>query len=129
VGYGISQRLRKRIEEPFGWIKSVLVARDPPSRSVPRRLGRHADSRGVQPGGPAQIAGKRGMKRPRRSTVLGRWRIVEIEGWDADYIDMLGPGHIQVDRNGGPIESGAVQSGTVVTARPAPTSTFRGKTK
>ena len=27
VGYGISQRLRKRIEEPFGWIKSVAGLR------------------------------------------------------------------------------------------------------
>ena len=51
------------------------------------------------------------MKQPRRSTVLGRWRIVEIEGWDADYIDMLGPGHIQFDRDGGHIEFGAVQLG------------------
>jgi hypothetical protein len=49
------------------------------------------------------------MKKPHRSTVLGRWRIVEIEGWDADYIDMLGPGHIQFDRDGGYIEFGAAQ--------------------
>jgi hypothetical protein len=34
------------------------------------------------------------------SAVLGRWRIVEIEGWDADYVDMLGPGHFQFDRDG-----------------------------
>jgi hypothetical protein len=45
------------------------------------------------------------------STLLGRWRIVEIEGWDADYIDMLGPGHLQLDRNGGHIHFGAVQIG------------------
>ena len=45
------------------------------------------------------------------SAVLGRWRIVEIEGWEADYIDMLGPGHIQFDRDGGHIEFGAVQIG------------------
>lgn len=43
------------------------------------------------------------------SAVLGRWRIVEIEGWDADYIDLLGPGHIQFDPDGGQIEFGAVQ--------------------
>lgn len=45
------------------------------------------------------------------SAVLGRWRIVEIEGWDADYIDMLGPGYIQFDPDGGQIEFGAVQIG------------------
>jgi hypothetical protein len=45
------------------------------------------------------------------SKVLGRWRIVEIEGWDTDYVDMLGPGHIQLDRDRGQIEFGAVQIG------------------
>lgn len=43
------------------------------------------------------------------SAVLGRWRITAIEGWEADYVDMLGPGHIQFDRDGGSIEFGAVQ--------------------
>ena len=41
--------------------------------------------------------------------MLGRWRIVEIEGCDTDYIDMLGPGHIQFDPDGGQIEFGTVQ--------------------
>jgi len=58
------------------------------------------------------------------SQVLGRWRIVEIEGWDADYIDMLGPGHIQLDRDGGTIEFGVVQIGLECWySRPASTST------
>jgi hypothetical protein len=51
------------------------------------------------------------MTKPKASAVLGRWRIVEIEGWDAGYVDMLGPGHIQFDRDGGHIEFGAVQIG------------------
>ena len=51
------------------------------------------------------------MTTSRPSQVLGRWRITEIEGWDADYVDMLGPGHIQFDREGGQIEFGAVQIG------------------
>ena len=42
------------------------------------------------------------MTKRAASAVLGRWRIVQIEGWEADYIDMLGPGHI---------EFGAVQIG------------------
>ncbi len=45
------------------------------------------------------------------SEVWGRWRIIEIEGWDADYVDMLGPGHIQFDRYGGTIAFGAVEIG------------------
>ena len=36
---------------------------------------------------------------------------MEIEGWDIDYIDMLGPGHIQFDRDGGHIGFGCVQIG------------------
>ena len=45
------------------------------------------------------------------SEVLGRWRIIDIEGWDTDYVDMLGPGHIQLDRDGGSIAFGAVENG------------------
>lgn len=41
--------------------------------------------------------------------MLGRWRITGIDGFDADYVDVLGPGHIQFDRDGGGIEFGAVQ--------------------
>ena len=64
------------------------------------------------------------------SEVLGRWRIVEIEGWDTEYVDMLGPGHIQLDRDGGQIEFGAVQMVlTAGTAKPKRTSLFKETTK
>ena len=43
------------------------------------------------------------------SAVLGRWRITVLEGWDASYIDLLGPGYMQFDRNGGTIAFGVVQ--------------------
>jgi hypothetical protein len=43
--------------------------------------------------------------------ILGKWRIIEMDLWDAAYIDMLGPGHIQLDRIGGSMEFGAVQIG------------------
>ena len=36
VGYDISQRLRKRIEEPFGWIKSVAGLRKTRHRGLSR---------------------------------------------------------------------------------------------
>jgi hypothetical protein len=32
-------------------------------------------------------------------SVTGRWRIVEMELWDADAIDMLGPGFIEFDED------------------------------
>lgn len=51
------------------------------------------------------------MTNPVASAVLGRWRIIEIEGWEADYVDLLGPGHIQFDRDGGAIEFGVIQIG------------------
>jgi hypothetical protein len=51
------------------------------------------------------------VTKPAPSAVLGRWRIVEIEGWNTDYIDMLGPAHIQFDPDGGQSEFGAVQVG------------------
>lgn len=70
------------------------------------------------------------MTKPRRSTVLGRWRIVEIEGWDTSYIDMLGPANIQFDRDGRHIEFGAVQLGLDCWYSPTvPISTFRGMMK
>lgn len=34
-----------------------------------------------------------------------------MELWDAEYIDMLGAGHIQFDRDGGHFSFGAVQAG------------------
>ena len=40
--------------------------------------------------------------------ILGRWRITEIEGWDADYVDMVTPGYFQFDRTGGQAEFGAM---------------------
>ncbi len=49
------------------------------------------------------------MTKPLPSNVLGRWRITQIEGWEADYVNLLGPGYIQFDPGGGQIEFGAVQ--------------------
>jgi len=30
----------------------------------------------------------------------GRWRIVEMDNWDMDYVDMVGPGHITIAKRG-----------------------------
>ena len=29
-----------------------------------------------------------------------KWRIVEMDTWNKDYIDLMGPGYIVFDRNG-----------------------------
>lgn len=39
---------------------------------------------------------------------IGRWRIVEIDGFEAGYIDLVGPGHLRLDDAGGHVAFGAV---------------------
>ncbi len=34
------------------------------------------------------------------TSVVGRWRIVEMEVWDTEAIELLGPAHIEFDRHG-----------------------------
>jgi len=44
-------------------------------------------------------------------SLIGRWRIVEMEQWDKDYIDMLVPGHITIGKDGtGTFHFGAVEA-------------------
>jgi len=31
---------------------------------------------------------------------IGTWHITEMEGWDADYINLVVPGYVSIDRNG-----------------------------
>lgn len=41
---------------------------------------------------------------------IGRWRIVEMEQWDREFIDLEGPGHITFAEGGnGSFHFGAVQ--------------------
>ena len=37
----------------------------------------------------------------RKSALLGKWRIVGMELWDTDFVDMLEPAHITFDAKGG----------------------------
>jgi hypothetical protein len=44
-----------------------------------------------------------------KSTFAGRWRIVEMELWDQDFVDLESPGHITFSRGGrGEMHFGAV---------------------
>jgi hypothetical protein len=48
-------------------------------------------------------------KRTSIKEYIGTWRITEMDQWDMDYIDMVSPGRIIIDRNGqGEIHFGAV---------------------
>jgi hypothetical protein len=33
--------------------------------------------------------------------LLGKWRIVEMELWDSDFLDLIEPAYIEFDRQGG----------------------------
>ncbi len=42
-------------------------------------------------------------------TLIGRWRIVEADIWDRDYLDLCGPATIRIaDRGRGEIAFGAL---------------------
>ena len=44
--------------------------------------------------------------------LIGKWRITEMELWDAEFIDLLAPGYIRFDPDGrGEFAFGAVQGG------------------
>jgi hypothetical protein len=44
-------------------------------------------------------------------SLVGRWRIEEMEQWDKDYIDMVAPGHITIGKDGtGTFQFGAVEA-------------------
>jgi len=44
-----------------------------------------------------------------KSLFAGRWRIVEMEQWDQEFVDLVSPGHITFARDGsGELHFGAV---------------------
>jgi hypothetical protein len=46
------------------------------------------------------------------SRVIGKWRIVEADLWDPDYLDLVGPAHITFHGDGhGEIAFGALNAG------------------
>ncbi len=50
------------------------------------------------------------MTSRKRNSFIGTWRIVWMEGWDQDYVDMEIPGHISFGKNNiGNFQFGLVQ--------------------
>jgi hypothetical protein len=47
----------------------------------------------------------------RAKALLGKWRVTEMDLWDSDYIDMMGPGHILIGEAGGEMAFGCVRIG------------------
>jgi hypothetical protein len=49
--------------------------------------------------------------------LLGKWRITNMELWDAEFIDLPGPGYIPFDADGrGEFAFGAVRVGSTATS-------------
>ena len=51
------------------------------------------------------------MKAPADCRLIGRWRIVEADLWDRDYLDLCGPATLTVTAQGGEIAFGAMEDG------------------
>ena len=52
------------------------------------------------------------MTRDVECAVVGKWRIVEADLWDRDFLDLVGPAHITFENDGhGEFAFGAVNGG------------------
>ena len=115
AGYAVSQRIRKRIEEAFGWIKKVGgQGTNQVSRPWARRMGLHLRSRRLQSGSAAEASGGLGLKAPANCRLIGRWRIVESDLWDRAHLDLSGPATLTITAQGGEIAFGALEAGLEV---------------
>ncbi len=52
------------------------------------------------------------MTHPDDCKITGRWRIVEADLWERDYLDLMGPAHLTIGTDGhGEIAFGALRAG------------------
>ena len=52
------------------------------------------------------------MKRPTKHSLIGKWRIIEMELWDKNFLDMMEPAYIAFDgKAGGEFAFGCVTGG------------------
>jgi hypothetical protein len=52
------------------------------------------------------------MRAPMDCSLVGRWRIVEADIWDRDYLDLVGPATMTIEADGhGELAYGAMQAG------------------
>ena len=98
-GYAVSQRIRKRIEEAFGWIKTV--AGQEKTKLLPRwracRMSFHLRCRRLQSSSIAEANRGKGLmaKLPAFAKAFaGRWRIVAMDVWDKDFLDLIETAHL-----------------------------------
>ena len=107
AGHAVSQRIRERIEEVFGWVKTV-AGNAKSQIPQPGRLGFRFRGVRLQSGAPAQASGG-GMSAAANCRLIGRWRIIEADLWDRAYLDLWGPATITITAQGGKITFGAMR--------------------
>ena len=85
-----SLRVRKRIEEGFGWVKEVAgLAQAEDARPGPGRLCLRPLPRRLQPGAAAEAAGGGlAVSAPMGCRLIGRWRIVTADLWKWRPLDL-----------------------------------------
>lgn len=112
-GYAASIRIRKahrgslRLDQDGG-----RDAQDQAARLGQGRLGLRLHRRRLQSGAAAQAAGGVAMSGPADCQVLGRWRIVESDIWEGEYLDLVGSATILFEAEGhGEFAFGAVEAG------------------
>jgi hypothetical protein len=101
AGYAVSHRVRKRIEEAFGWIKTIAGQEKAKFRGRERvGMGLHLRGGGLQSGAAAQTHGGADMSAPANFKFVGRWRIDKADIWDRDHLDLCGPAMIPITDHG-----------------------------
>lgn len=110
-GYLVSQRIRKRNEEAFGWIKTVAGQEKMKLRGRDRVGWAFTfQRRRLQSDAAAETHRGADMTAPAGCQLIGRWRIVEADLWDRDYLDLVAPATIVIGAdNHGEIAFGAMQ--------------------
>ena len=110
AGYAVSQRIRKRIEEAFGWIKTVGGQE---VRGAAVSMGLHLRGRCLH------LARLPNFWRPRREgpgqlRLIGRWRIAESDLRDRAHLDLCGRATLTITVQSGEIAFGALEAGLEV---------------
>src|ERR1700757_1531794 len=77
-------------------------------------MGLHPRGRHLQSGAAAEAPGGPSMKAPANCRLVGRWRIVEADLWDREYLDLCSPARLTITAQGGEIAFGAMQAGLEV---------------
>src|SRR5208282_3665656 len=96
----------KTTRETSRWPVFGLYAEETTSAPNLVRLRR----RGLQSRATAETHGGIDVSAPANCQLVGRWRIVEADLWDRDYLDLCGPAAITVGAEGcGEIAFGAME--------------------